>query len=124
MPPSPPGDLDATGKKLYKDLRAAMQERPEGPTQWEAPDHHLLSQACRYDMRARRARDGFAKSAGEMVTVGDRKQLTVHPLVKIAEQSERLFVGVLADLGFSPRARKQLEIEKRSEGDSKFGGFG
>lgn len=116
-----PGDLDATGKALYRNLRQAARDRPDGPTQWTDPDHHLLSQACRYDMRARRARDGFRKAAEEMVTVGDRKQLTVHPLVKIAEQSERAFVDVLKELGFSPRARAQLNIEARKTGESKFG---
>lgn len=119
--PNVPGDLDATGKALYRYLRKAMRERPEGPTRWQDPDHHLLSQACRYDMRARRARDGFAGASGEMVTLGDRRQLTVHPFVKIAEQSERLFVDVLKELGFSPRARAQLGIEARSAGVSKFG---
>lgn len=124
MPAGVPGDLDSTGKALYRNLRAAMRERPDGPTQWQDPDHHLLAQACRYDMRARKARDAFKDRPGDMVTVGDRKQLTVHPHVKIAEQSERLFVDVLKELGFSPRARAQLNIEKRPEGDNKFGGFG
>lgn len=121
MPPSVPGDLDATGKKLYRDLRGAMQDRPDGPTQWTDPDHHLLSQACRYDMRARRARDGFRNSVDDMTTLGDRRQLTLHPLVKIAEQSERAFVDCLKELGFTPRARAQLGLEKRVEGESKFG---
>ena len=119
--PGVPGDLDATGKKLYRDLRGAMKDRPDGPTQWEGPDHHLLSQACRYDMRARKAREGFRRYADEMVTVGDRKQLTVHPLVKIAETAERAWLDCLKELGFSPRARQQLSIEKRSEVESKFG---
>jgi P27 family predicted phage terminase small subunit len=116
-----PGDLDATGKKLYRDLRAAMQERPDGPTQWTDPDHHLLSQACRYDHRARRAREEFAKDAESMVTLGDRRQRTVDPLVKIAEQSERAFVDVLKELGFSPKSRHQMSIEAKKVGESKFG---
>lgn len=122
--PNVPGDLDATGKALYRNLRAAMRDRPDGPTQWQDPDHHLLSQACRYDQRARRAREAFRMDPEGMVTLGDRRQLTVHPHVKIAEQSERLFVDVLKELGFSPRARAQMNIEKRTEGESKFGGFG
>src|SRR6185312_2743381 len=60
--PGVPGDLDSTGKKLYRDLRSAMQSRPDGPTQWTDPDHHLLSQACRYNQRARHARDAFKDS--------------------------------------------------------------
>jgi P27 family predicted phage terminase small subunit len=119
-----PGDLDSTGKKLYRDLRAAMKDRPDGPTHWEDPDHHLLAQACRYDHRARRARDAFARTAEDMVTLGDRRQRTVDPLVKIAETAERAFVDCLKELGFTPRARAQLSIEKRSESESKFGGFG
>lgn len=119
--PGVPGDLDATGKALYRNLRAAMKDRPDGPTQWQDPDHHLLSQACRYDQRARKARDAFRDRPDDMVTLGDRRQLTVHPLVKIAEQSERLFVDVLKELGFSPRARHQLSIEARKQGVSKFG---
>ncbi len=116
-----PGDLDSTGKALYRNLRAAMRERPDGPTQWEDSDHHLLSQACRLDQRARRARDGFKSNAVEMTTTGDRGQLTVHPLVKIAEGSERQFIDCLKELGFTPRARAQLGLERKKAGESKFG---
>src|SRR5438309_568417 len=98
-----------------------MQERPEGPTRWQDSDHYLVSQACRYDMRARKARDGFKRSAEDMTTLGDRRQLTVHPLVKIAEQAERAFVDCLKELGFTPRARSAMGLEKRAEGASKFG---
>lgn len=120
--PGVPGDLDSTGKALYRNLRKAMQDRPDGPTQWEHPDHHLLSQACRYEMRARRARDGFsALDRDALTTVGDRKQLTVHPVVKIAEQAERAFVDCLKELGFTPAARARLGLEKAKAGGSKFG---
>lgn len=119
--PNVPGDLDATGQHLYRTLRSAMRERADGPARWENSDHHLLSRACRCDMRARRARDGFRESPDAMVTLGDRRQLTVHPLVKIAEQSEKAFVDCLKELGFTPRARAQLGLEKRSAGESKFG---
>lgn len=120
--PGVPGDLDSTGKKLYRDLRQAMRERPSGPTQWQDPDHHLLSQACRYDMRARKARDGFGTFSGDsLTTVGDRRQLTVHPLVKIAETAERAFVDCLKELGFTPRARAAMGLEPAKTGASKFG---
>ena len=119
--PGVPGDLDSTGKALYRNLRKGMQERPDGPTQWQDPDHHLLAQACRYDHRARRARDAFSRTAEDMVTLGDRRQRTVDPLVKIAETAERAFVDCLKELGFTPRARSQLGLEKRSSGPSKFG---
>lgn len=120
--PGVPGDLDATGKALYRTLRRAAQDRPDGPTQWVDSDHHLLAQACRYEMRARKSRDWFTgKAVGEMTTLGDRKQETIHPLVKITEQSERAFLDCLKELGFTPRARAQLGLEKRVEGKSKFG---
>lgn len=116
-----PGDLDSTGKALYRTLRKAMQDRADGPTKWEDADHHLLSQACRLDQRARRAREGFKSNAVEMTTTGDRGQLTVHPLVKIAEGSERQFIDCLKELGFTPKARAALGLEKRSDAPSKFG---
>lgn len=119
--PGVPGDLDATGQALYRFLRQAMKDRPDGPTHWEDPDHHLLSQACRYHMRARTARDGFARDTDAMTTYGDRGQLTVHPLVKIAETAERAFVDCLKELGFTPRARAQLGLERKKAGESKFG---
>jgi P27 family predicted phage terminase small subunit len=120
--PRVPGDLDATAKTLYRFLRRHMRERPDGPTQWQDPDHQLLSQACRYEMRARRARDGFsALDSDALTTVGDRKQLTVHPVVKIAEQAERAFVDCLKELGFTPTARARLGLEKAKAGPSKFG---
>ena len=116
-----PGDLDSTGKALYRKLRSAMQDRPDGPTQWDDADHHLLAQACRYDHRARRARDAFANKAEDMVTLGDRRQRTVDPLVKIAETAERAFVDCLKELGFTPKSRASLGLEKRAVGESKFG---
>ncbi len=97
-----------------------MKDR-EGPTAWEGSDHHLLSQTCRYDMRARKARDGFRDRSDDMITLGDRKQMTVHPLVKIAEQAERAFVDCLKELGFTPRARAQLGLEQKKSARSKFG---
>lgn len=113
--------LDQAGVALYHKLKAAMQER-QGPAAWEDSDHHLLAQTCRYDMRARKARDGFAAlDKDALTTYGDRGQLTVHPLVKIAEQSERLFVDCLKELGFTPKARAQLGLEKPKAGGSKFG---
>lgn len=113
--------LDQAGVALYHKLKAAMQDR-QGPAAWEDSDHHLLAQTCRYDMRARNARDWFRdKDAGEMTTVGDRRQLTVHPLVKIAETAERAFVDCLKELGFTPRSRAQLSIERKSEAENKFG---
>lgn len=119
--PAVPGDLDATGQNLYRKLRQAMRDRPDGPTRWEDPDHHLLAQACRYDHRARRAREAFSRTAEDMVTLGDRRQRTVDPLVKIAETAERAFVDCLKELGFTPRARAQLGLEQRKAGESKFG---
>lgn len=112
--------LDQAGVALYHKLKVAMKDR-EGPTAWEDSDHHLLAQACRYDERARRAREGFKTTVDDMITLGDRRQETVHPLVKIAETSERAFIDCLKELGFTPRARAQLGLEKRSEGASKFG---
>lgn len=113
--------LDQAGVVLYRRLKAALKNR-QGPTAWEESDHHLLAQTCRYEMRARKARDGFrALDADALTTVGDRRQLTVHPLVKIAETAERAFVDCLKELGFTPRARAQLGLEKRSEAASKFG---
>lgn len=73
-------------------------------------------------MRARKARDGFRDLDGDaLTTVGDRKQLTVHPLVKIAETAERAFVDCLKELGFTPRARSQMGLEAKKSGESKFG---
>lgn len=113
--------LDQAGVALYRKLKSAMKGR-DGPTAWEDSDHHLLAQTCQYEMRARRARDGFlALDSAALTTVGDRKQLTVHPLVKIAEQAERAFVDCLKELGLSPRARAQLGLEQKKAGVSKFG---
>jgi P27 family predicted phage terminase small subunit len=113
--------LDQAGVALYRRLKAALRAR-QGPTSWEDSDHHLVAQTCRYEMRARRARDGFsALDSDALTTTGDRKQLTVHPLVKVAEQAERAFVDCLKELGLSPRARAQLGLEKKRVGPSKFG---
>lgn len=116
--PGVPGDLDSTGQALYRNLRTALKNR-EGIHAWENTDHHLLAQTCRYDQRARRARAALEREP--LTSEGDRKQLTVHPLVRVAESSEKLFVDGLDRLGFGPKARAQLGFEpKRAAG--KFSG--
>jgi P27 family predicted phage terminase small subunit len=118
--PGVPGDLDSTGKALYRNLRTAMRERPPGPTQWQDSDHHLLAQACRHDMKARRIRPVVEK-VEDMTSEGDRKQLTVHPLVRVLAAERKAFTEGLERLGFSPRARAAMGIEAKAQGESKFG---
>lgn len=59
-----------------------------------------------------------------MTSEGDRKQLTVHPLVRVAEAAEKSYVEGLKELGFSPRARATMGIEVGVKGGGKFGGLG
>lgn len=119
-PTAPPDDLDRDSKKLYRKLREAMRERPPGPTQWQDTDQHLLAQTCRFEQRARKARDAF-QEAGDMTSEGDRRQLTVHPLVRVMESAEKGFVDGLSRLGFTVEARAKMGIEAKRTGESKFG---
>jgi P27 family predicted phage terminase small subunit len=117
---APPKDLDADAEKLYRKLREAMRDRPPGPAQWQDTDQHLLAQTCRFEQRARKARDSFPKT-GDMTSEGDRKQLTVHPLVRVMESAEKGFVDGLSRLGFTVEARSKMGIEQKPAGESKFG---
>ena len=117
--PGIPGDLDSTGKALYRNLRDALKDR-EGVSKWENTDHHLLAQTCRYDQRARKARAALEREP--LTSEGDRKQLTVHPLVRVAESSEKLFVDGLDRLGFTPKSRAAMGLQPPPK-VGKFGGF-
>lgn len=126
MPPDPhgpPGDLDATGKALYRKLREFM--RAEG--RWADSDKYVLGQTCRYEQEARIARDALPRDEhGKPVltALGYNDQDVPHPLVKMRDAAAKSFVDGLRELGFTPRARKQLEIELGGSdgGSGKFGG--
>lgn len=118
--PMVPGDLDSTGKALYRKLKAAMQER-EGAVAWNDTDHYLLSEACRTEQELRTVRRQLA-GEGSWTTEGDRKQLTVHPLARALDTLRRAWLEALKELGFSPRARAQLGIEGKRPAGGKFGG--
>lgn len=117
---APPKDLDRDAEKLYRKLREAMRDRPAGPTQWQDTDQHLLAQTCRFEQRARTAREQFSR-AKDFTSEGDRKQLTVHPLVRVMESAEKGFVDGLSRLGFTVEARAKMGIEAKKQGESKFG---
>ena len=126
MPPDPngpPGDLDTNGRALYRKLRTFLQ----GQSTWEDSDRYILGQTCRYEMRARLARaaqyDPETKAL-VFTSEGYKGQQVAHPALKTAEAAEKSFVECLKELGLTPRARKQLEIEVGAKGGGKFGGLG
>jgi P27 family predicted phage terminase small subunit len=104
--PAVPGDLDSTGKALYRKLREYLR----GQSTWEDSDHYVLVQACRYEQRARLARSLMVDDEGRptLSAKGYKGQLVQHPNFKTAEASERAFMEALRDLALTPRARKQL----------------
>ena len=122
MPPDPhgpPGDLDTTGRHLYKRLRKFLQDQDT----WENSDKYVLGQTCRYEQRARLARKALDESDEGMTTQGRSgpSGMVAHPLVRIMETAEKGFIDGLKELGLSPAARKRLEIEvKRNTGGGKF----
>lgn len=126
MPPDPngpPGDLDTTGKALYRKLREFLRKQ----NTWEDSDRYILGQTCRYEMRGRLARAAMydpETRALVFTTEGYNKQDVPTPALKTAEAAEKSFVEGLKELGLTPRARKQLEIEVGAKGVGKFGGLG
>lgn len=119
----PPADLDKPGRDLYHKLRAFLRAQ----STWENSDKFILGQACRYEMRARLARAAqYDPDTGALVftSEGYKGQQVPHPALKTAEAAEKSFVECLKELGLTPRARKQLEIEVGAKGGGKFGGFG
>lgn len=121
-PLGPPDDLDKDSRALYRKLRTYLRDQAT----WADSDMYLLGQACRYEMRAREARGSIPLEDGRPVmTTRGRSENSgdvAHPAVRIAEAAEKSFVDCLRELGLTPRARKQLEIDAgRKSGGSKFG---
>lgn len=113
-----PSDLDEGAKKLYYKLRGYL--RVEFKT-WHDGDREALAQTCRWGMRARQAREALPKDKRGrpiMITQGRSESAgeVQHPLVRIAEQAERMFMDGLKELGFTPSARKRLEIDAGGKG--------
>src|SRR4051812_34729437 len=94
--PGIPGDLDSTGKALYRRLREAMRER-EGRMAWQSWFHEALAATCRHGQRARLIRP-HVEHVNDMVSEGDRKQLTVNPLMRILQTEEKAFLDGLDKL--------------------------
>lgn len=123
-PLGPPDDLDKHGKALYRKVRGYLQ----GQHTWADSDIYVLAQTCRYEQRAREARESIPRdtNGNPVLTTRGRSENSgdvPHPAVRIMETAEKSFVDCLRELGLTPRARKQLEIEVGSKGNSgKFGG--
>lgn len=116
--PGVPGDLDSTGKALYRKLRDAMRREDR----WVVTDHELLAEACRTGQELRRVRASLWAERG-WTSAGDRGQLTVHPLARVVDQKSRAFVDCLDRLGFTPAARARLGIEVKPAGGKFDGAF-
>ena len=126
MPPDPlgpPSDLTTWGKALYRRLRKAL----ETEHRWADTDREILGQTCRYADRARTARDLMVDEDGKpaLTVLGTKGHIIQHPNLRTAETAERAFVDGLRELGFTPAARKRMEIEvaKSSARSGKFGGM-
>lgn len=118
MPPDPhgpPGDLDTSARSLYRKLRDFLKAQGT----WENSDRYALGQVCRYEQRARLAREGIPRG---LTAEGYKGQDVQHPNLKTAEAAEKSFMEGLKELGLTPRARKQLQIETGGADGGKFGG--
>lgn len=120
-PHGPPGDLDTDARALYRKLRDFLKKQGT----WENSDRYILGQTCRYEQRARLARGAMYDPelrAFVLTTEGYKGQDVKHPNLATAEAAEKSFVDGLRELGLTPRARKQLEIEVAKGAGGKFGG--
>lgn len=108
-PTGPPADLDAKGRNLYRKLRGYLKDWGS----WHPADAEYLGTTVRWAQRARLARAGMADEDGRPVltTTGYKGQPVQHPNLKTANEAERAYGEGLRELGFTARARKQLEID-------------
>lgn len=120
-PHGPPADLDTDARALYRKLREFLK----GQQTWEDSDKYVLGQACRYEQRARQARGCMYDDEGRVVFSGKgyKGQEVPSTFLRTAVEAEKAFVDCLKELGLTPRARKQLQIEVGGgDGGGKFGG--
>ena len=114
----PPADLDVPGRKLYLKLRKFLKDAGL----WENSDKFVLGQTCRYEQRSRLALASLPVDTDgrPILTTQGRSEFSgevQHPLVRIIETADRGFLDGLRELGLTPRARKQLDVEpKKSTG--------
>lgn len=115
--PGCPGDLDATGKDLWRKVRTHIQTRGD----WQAVYAHLVSLLARADMRARKAREDVQKS-GSLTVAGSKDQIVPHPSIKTAREAERDVLEYMRALRLTPQeiAKGQQEPAKPPTG-GKFG---
>lgn len=125
-PTGPAADLDKQGASLYRKVRDYLKNQ----NTWVESDSYLLSQACRYEQRARVALASIPRddNGNLILTTRGRSEFSgdvPHPAVRIAEAAEKSWVDALKELGLTPAARKRLEIEAgRKSAGSKFGQLG
>jgi P27 family predicted phage terminase small subunit len=123
-PTTAPGDLDAQAKRLYYRLRKYLQDDFKT---WHDGDREMLAQTCRYAQRARMAREAtYDADTGAVVftSKGYKGQEVPSPAMTTAAAAEKSFVDGLKELGFTPAARKRMELEVKKPGGGKFGGLG
>lgn len=124
-PPGPgcPGDLDSTAASVWRKVRALIKTRGD----WDAnADAYglILSSMARYEMRARKAREGLKDEDGKptLTTVGSTGNLVAHPNVKTAMDAEKAMLECLRALRLTPQeVAKGGDAPKPSAGNSKFG---
>jgi P27 family predicted phage terminase small subunit len=115
---APPQELDATGKKLYRDLRTYLR----GQGTWEDSDHFILAETCLHHQFARLARaDMMEGGKVNLTALGHRDQPVQHPSYKTYQSESKAFMDGLRELGLTPAQRKRLAIEVPQGGGGKFG---
>jgi len=118
--PGCPGDLDATGKDLWRKVKKHIQDRGD----WKPVYAHLLSLLARADLRARKARADLVDEQGRqcLTTLGSQGQLVQHPSVKTAREAERDVLEYMRALRLTPQEVAKAGGEAPKPPVGKFGG--
>lgn len=112
-PAEPSSELDAAGRKLYYRIKGWIK----GEADWTESDQLLLNQACIYEQRARHARKAFKDEGNRFTVIGSTGSPVVNPISRVGDGAEAKYVDALRELGLTPKARTQMNLEPKPTGD-------
>lgn len=112
---TPPTDLDAKGKALWKSAQKALEDQGT----WQPHDVTTLEMLVRCEAEVRALRKAIG---GSFTVSGSRGQDVAHPLIKPLHEAEKHFISYARELRFTPATRG--DIERKPPTGGKFGDLG
>lgn len=106
---TPPNDLDAPSKALWKSAQKALEDQGT----WQAHDTTTLTMMVRCHALVRALENEIAD---DWTVEGSRGQRVANPLIKALQEAMKQFVALARELKFTPATRGDTERKPSSGG--------